>query len=61
MRDAFIKGYNAAADAWGGALPEISQKTYDATMKLFDEWEKSGQETEETPEQDKGAEEPSKT
>ena len=61
MRDAFIKGYNAAADAWGGALPEISQKTYDATMKLFDEWEKSGQETEETPEQDKDAEEPSKT
>lgn len=50
MRDAFIKGYNAAADAWGGALPEISRKTYDATMKLFDEWEKSGQETEETPE-----------
>lgn len=53
MRDAFIKGYNAAADAWGGALPEISRKTYDATMKLFDEWEKSGQETEETPEEDK--------
>ncbi len=44
MRDAFIKGYNAAADTWGGALPDISQKTYDATMKLFDEWEKSGQE-----------------
>lgn len=44
MRDAFIKGYNAAADAWGGALPEISRKTYDATMKLFDEWEKSGEE-----------------
>lgn len=55
MRDAFIKGYNAAADAWGGALPEISRKTYDATMKLFDEWEKSGQETEETPEEDKDA------
>ena len=30
-------------------------------MKLFDEWEKSGQETEEPPEQDKDAEEPSKT
>lgn len=55
MRDAFIKGYNAAADAWGGALPEISQKTYDATMKLFDEWEKSGKE-EETPSEEKPAE-----
>lgn len=59
MRDAFIKGYNAAADAWGGALPDISRQTYDATMKLFDEWEKSGQEDteakEETPAQDKPA------
>ena len=48
MRDAFIKGYNAAADAWGGALPEISRKTYDATMKLFDEWEKEGKKTDES-------------
>lgn len=59
MRDAFIKGYNAAAKAWGGALPDISKQTYDATMKLFDEWEKSGQEDteskEETPAQDKPA------
>lgn len=38
MRDAFIKGYQAAEKAWGGALPEISRQTYDAVMKLFDEW-----------------------
>lgn len=59
MRDAFIKGYNAAADAWGSALPDISKQTYDATMKLFDEWEKSGQEDaeegkEETPDKPAG-------
>ena len=38
MREAFIQGYKDAEKAWGGTLPEISQKTYDATMKLFDEW-----------------------
>ena len=38
MRDAFIKGYEAATKGWGSALPEISRKTYDAVMKLFDEW-----------------------
>ena len=39
MREAFEKGYKEAEKAWGGSLPELSQKTYDATMKLFDEWE----------------------
>lgn len=38
MRDAFIKGYEAVAKAWSSALPEISQQTFDAVMKLFDEW-----------------------
>ena len=38
MRDAFVKGYKAAEKAWGGELPEISRQTYDAVMKLFDEW-----------------------
>lgn len=38
MKDAFIKGYKAAEKAWGGELPEISRKTYDATIKKFDEW-----------------------
>ena len=39
MREAFKKGYKQAEDTWGGKLPEISQKTYDAVMagvgKLF--------------------------
>lgn len=38
MRDAFVKGYQEAEKVWGSALPDISQKTYDAVMKLFDEW-----------------------
>lgn len=38
MREAFKKGYEEAEKAWGGKLPELSQKTYDATMKLFDDW-----------------------
>ena len=36
MRDAFKKGYALAEKAWGGKLPEISQKTYDAVMEKFD-------------------------
>ena len=42
MREAFKKGYEEAEKAWGGSLPELSQKTYDATMKLFDEWANEG-------------------
>ncbi len=38
MRQAFIKGYEEAEKVWGGKLPDISQKTYDRTMELFDEW-----------------------
>lgn len=37
MRSAFEKGYKQAEKTWGGELPEISQKTYDAVMKKFDE------------------------
>ncbi len=37
MREAFKEGYKQAEKSWGGALPEISQKTYDAVMKKFDE------------------------
>ncbi len=36
MRDAFKKGYEQAQKTWGGELPEISQKTYDAVMEKFD-------------------------
>ena len=37
MRAAFKKGYEQAEKTWGGKLPEISQKTYDAVMKGFDD------------------------
>lgn len=37
MREAFKKGFKQAEETWGGKLPEISQKTYDAVMKKFDE------------------------
>ena len=36
MREAFQKGYKQAQKTWGGELPDISQKTYDAVMKGFD-------------------------
>lgn len=38
MRTAFEKGFKAATKAWGKDLPDISQKTYDAVMKKFDDW-----------------------
>lgn len=56
MRDAFIKGYEAAAKAWGGELPEIAKETYDAAMKLFDEWEKEGKKDDASVEQPPQAE-----
>ena len=37
MREAFKKGYAQAEKTWGGELPEISKKTYEAVMKKFDE------------------------
>lgn len=36
MRDAFIKGFKQAEEMWGGKLPELSQKTYDAVLEKFD-------------------------
>lgn len=38
MRDAVTKGFKEATKAWGKELPEISQKTYDAVMKKFDDY-----------------------
>lgn len=40
MRNAFEKGFKMATKTWGGQLPEISQRTYDAVMSKFDAWEK---------------------
>ena len=38
MKDAFKKGFKQAEETWGGELPEISQKTYDAVLEKFDAW-----------------------
>lgn len=36
MRDAFLKGYKQAEKTWGGKLPDISKRTYDAVLEKFD-------------------------
>ena len=36
--DAFKKGFEEATKSWGKTLPDISQRTYDAVIKKFDEW-----------------------
>ncbi|MBO4338161.1 MAG: hypothetical protein J5842_08815 [Lachnospiraceae bacterium] len=41
MRSAFEKGFKQATETWGKELPEISQKTYGATQKLFDDYKNS--------------------
>ena len=38
MREAFKKGFEQAKKTWGGELPDISQRTYEATLKKFDDW-----------------------
>ena len=38
MKDAVIKGFKEATKAWGKELPDVSQKTYDAVMKKFDDY-----------------------
>lgn len=47
MREAFEKGFKQATKTWGDELPDISQKTYEATMAKFDKWaeEASGKST----------------
>ena len=46
MKDAFLKGYKQAEKTWGGKLPDISKKTYDAVMEKFDKLLKPEEETE---------------
>lgn len=36
MINAFKKGYAQAEKTWGGELPEISKKTYDAVLEKFE-------------------------
>lgn len=38
MKDAIDQGFSDAQDAFGGALPEISQQTYDAIMEKLDDF-----------------------
>ena len=48
MREAFEKGFKMATKTWGDKLPEISQKTYEATMKKFDAWANENKDVDET-------------
>ncbi len=50
MKAAFEKGFKAATGAWGSKLPNISNRTYDAVMKKFDDWAGKTTETPETTE-----------
>lgn len=47
MKDAIDEGFLGAQEAFGGALPEISQQTYDAIMEKLDafagQFEESGE------------------
>ena len=38
MLVAFKKGFEQATQTWGGELPDISQRTYDAVLKKFQEY-----------------------
>ncbi|MBQ4482422.1 MAG: hypothetical protein II966_04225 [Lachnospiraceae bacterium] len=38
LLDAFKEGYKKAEETWGDKLPEISQKTYEAVEKKFNDW-----------------------
>ena len=45
MRAAFKKGFEQATKTWGGQLPDISQRTYDAVMEKFDKLTGKAEET----------------
>ena len=45
LRDAVERGFQAAERAWGGNLPDISQRTLEAVRRGFDEWEQSAKNT----------------
>ncbi|WP_167957122.1 hypothetical protein [Anaerosporobacter faecicola] len=38
MINAFVKGFKAATKSWGGELPDICQRTYDATIEKLNNW-----------------------
>lgn len=45
MRAAFEKGFKRAGKTWGGDLPDISQRTYDAVMEKFDKMAEEAKKT----------------
>lgn len=49
LRETFKKGFEEVKTYFNGELPEISQLTYDAVMKGFDEWENPDSEPTEEP------------
>ena len=49
MRAAFEKGFKKAGKTWGGDLPDISQRTYDAVMEKFDQMAEEAKKTSATP------------
>ena len=59
LKNAVIKGFEAAEKEWGGKLPSITDETYDLIMKGFDEWAKEG--TEETDKTDESKDDEIKT
>lgn len=38
MIAAFIKGFKSATKSWGDTLPDICQRTYDATIEKLNNW-----------------------
>ena len=42
LRRAVERGFEAAERQWGGELPEISQRTREAVMEGFDQWQEAG-------------------
>ena len=49
MRAAFEKGFKKAGKTWGGNLPDISQRTYEAVMEKFDKMAEEAKKTSSTP------------
>lgn len=39
MLEAFKKGFEKATSTWGDKLPDISQRTYDAVIKKFEDYQ----------------------
>lgn len=42
LREAVERGFDEAASAWGGSLPDICQQTFDKVMEEFSNLEKAG-------------------